>query len=125
MDIDIKQRLDELVDIYNTPDFIEKDPIQFPRRYSHLQDIEIAAFLIATISWGNRTSVLKSAEKMLAMMHNSPYEYIMNEEYQGLGSKNIHRTFFEYDLFYLCHGLHRIYTSHDSLEDIFTEKRTV
>lgn len=124
MEIDIKQHLDELVDKYNTSDFIKKDPVQFPRRYSSIQDIEIAAFLVAVISWGNRVSVLKSAENMLAMMHNSPYEYVMNEEYRALGSKNIHRTFFEHDLFYLCQGLHWIYTKHNSLEDIFIEKET-
>lgn len=122
MIINIKEKLDELAEHYNTPSFVEKDPVQFPRRFSKLQDIEIAAFLTATISWGNRASVLKSAEKMFAMMNDAPYDYIMNEDYRALGRKNIHRTFFEHDLLYICSGLHEIYSKHDSLEEVFANK---
>lgn len=125
MEIDIKEHLDELVEKYNTPAFVERDPVQFPRRYSKLQDIEVTAFLIATISWGNRVYVLKSADKMLSIMHHTPYDYIMNREYIRLGSKNIHRTFFEQDLFYLCHGLHEIYKQYNTLEDVFCHAPTL
>jgi len=59
-----------------------------------LQDIEIAAFLTATIAWGNRTMILKSAERMLSKMGKSPYDFVMNESYKTLGTANIHRTFF-------------------------------
>lgn len=124
MILHIKDKLDELVDRHNTSAFIEKDPIQFPRRYSRLPDIEIAAFLTATISWGNRASILKSADRMLRVMGDSPYYFIMNEEYKQLGSKNIHRTFFEHDLSYMCRGLRYIYGRHSSLEDIFSDRDT-
>lgn len=122
MIIDIKDKLDELAAHYNTPAFIERDPVQFPRRFSKLQDIEVAAFLTATISWGNRASVLKSAEKMFAMMNHAPYDYIMNKDYRALGRKNIHRTFFEHDLLYICSGLHEIYSKNSSLEEVFAGK---
>lgn len=122
MIIDIKDKLDELAEHYNTPAFIEKDPVQFPHRFRKLQDIEVAAFLTATISWGNRASILKSAEKMFAMMNNAPYDYIMNEDFRALGRKNIHRTFFEHDLLYICNGLHEIYSGHSSLEEVFAGK---
>lgn len=125
MEINIKARLDELVSRYNTPSFVERDPVQFPRRYSNLLDIEVTAFLIATISWGNRAYVLKSANKILTMMHHDPYNYIMNGEYSGLGNKNIHRTFFENDLYYLCHGIHEIYKKHKSIEELFMNVPTV
>ena len=61
MEIDIKTHLDALVSKYNTPGFVEKDPIQFPRRYSSYQDIEIVYFLVDTNSWGNREAILKYA----------------------------------------------------------------
>lgn len=119
MTIDLKDKLDELVARHNTPAFIENDPVQFPRRYSKLQNIEIAAFLTATISWGNRTSILKSADKMLSRMGDSPYDFLMNEDYRKLERLNVHRTFFEHDLLYLCSGLHHIYLHNNSLEEIF------
>lgn len=121
MQIDIKNHLDALVEQYNTPEFISKDPIQFPRRFSKLQDIEVTAFLTATISWGNRTMILKSMDKMLSIMCNSPFEYIQNKGYESLKNKNIHRTFFEQDLAYICRGMHYIYERHETLEDIFVK----
>ena len=50
---DLKGFLDEKADFYNNPEFIENDPIQIPHRFSLKQDVEIAGFLTATISWGS------------------------------------------------------------------------
>ena len=69
--------LDDRVKQYNTTDFIEKDPIRIPHMYSTKEDIEISGFLAATISWGNRTSIVKSAERMMKLMGNSPYDFVM------------------------------------------------
>ena len=102
--IQLKQFLDEQTFRINTPAFIENDPVQFPRRYTRLQDIEIAAFLTATIAWGNRTMILKSAERMLLKMGESPCDFVLNEGYKTLGTANVHRTFFEQDLAYMLTG---------------------
>ena len=58
----MKAYLDELVIKYNTPEFIENDPVQFPHRYSEKNDIEIVSFLIATIAWGKPEKVLRDAD---------------------------------------------------------------
>ena len=52
--IELKQFLDEKVLQYNTTKFIESDPIQVPHLFSRKEDIEIAAFLTATIALVNR-----------------------------------------------------------------------
>ena len=75
---DLKEFLDEKADFYNRPEFIENDPIQIPHRFSLMQDIEIAGFLTATISWGNRKSIIQDAYKMLDFMEHSPFDFIMN-----------------------------------------------
>ncbi len=51
---ELKSFLDEKVEQYNTPEFIESDPIQIPHLFTQKEDIEIAGFLAATIAWGNR-----------------------------------------------------------------------
>ena len=56
---ELKEFLDEKVVLYNNPKFIESDPIQIPHQYKLKEDIEIAAFLTATISWGNRKMISK------------------------------------------------------------------
>ena len=49
---ELKDFLDEKVELYNNPNFIESDPIQIPHQFSLKEDIEIAGFLAATIAWG-------------------------------------------------------------------------
>lgn len=120
-----KQKLDEWVSVINTPSFIERDPVQFPRRYSNLLDIEVVAFLTATITWGNRKMILNSASRMLAIMGKSPYDYIVSGGYKSLGTRNIHRTFFEPDFAYLCRGLNYYYSLEDSLENVFANASTM
>ncbi|MDR1563145.1 MAG: TIGR02757 family protein [Dysgonamonadaceae bacterium] len=115
---DVKTFLDEQVLRFNTPSFIDSDPVQFPRRYKKLQDIEIVAFVIATISWGKRPMILRNAERLLAVFGNSPLDFVMNEDYRMFGNANIHRTFFEHDLVYMLRGFRRIYGTYGSLENM-------
>ena len=79
----LKEFLDEKVILYNNPKFIESDPIQIPHQFSKKEDIEIAAFLTATISWGNRTMIIKNSYKMMELLDNSPYDFIINHQQKG------------------------------------------
>lgn len=101
----------------NHIDFIADDPVQFPRRFERLQDIEIAALLSATIAWGNRKMICNNCNKMLALMDNQPFNYVMDKRYEELPDMNIHRTFFARNLRYYLRGLNEIYTKYDSLHD--------
>ncbi len=119
---ELKIFLDEKADQYNDPEFIENDPIQIPHRFSLKQDIEIAGFLAATISWGNRKAIIKSAEKMLDIMGNSPYDFVLNhseKDLKFLEGKSVHRTFNGEDFAYFIKQFNRIYLENESLEDLF------
>ncbi len=48
----MKEFLDEQAALINRPEFIADDPVQFPRRFDKLQDIEIVSLLAAHIAWG-------------------------------------------------------------------------
>lgn len=122
---DLKGFLDEWVCKINVPAYIDTDPVQFPLNYSHFSDREVAAFLTATITWGNRTMILKSTTRMLAKMGSSPYDYVMSQGYEQLVSGNIHRTFFENDLAYLCKGLRACYLEFGSLEAVFARRNNL
>lgn len=113
---------------YNHPSFIQDDPITIPHRFSTKQDIEIAGFFAALIAWGNRKSIINSCSKLMAMMGNSPYEFIMNlgeNEAQKLGQMTsfVHRTFNGTDLLYLIQFLqyHYSFKKEISLESAFTK----
>jgi len=110
----------------NAKDFIRHDPVQFPLRYVKKRglckaDVEISAFLTATIAWGRRDLILRSAEKLFTLMAPGPAEFVMNGNYRKLKNGNIHRTFFESDLSYFCKGFRHCYAKYSSLESLFSQ----
>ena len=58
---DLKNFLDEKVALYLNSDFIQEDPISIPHQFTKKEDVEIAAFLTATIAWGRRAMIMKNA----------------------------------------------------------------
>ena len=114
---DIKDLLDTEAQRINHPSFIDKDPVQFPRRFEKIQDIEIVSFLASMIAWGNRKMICNDIEKMLNLMDYSPYDYMMDKGYDDLDPKlNIHRTFFGAHLKHFLKGMRKIYKDHGSLD---------
>lgn len=121
---DIAELLISEAERINNPAFIAEDPVQFPRRFSQLQDIELTAFLSAIIAWGRRSMICRDAEKMLSLMDHSPYAYVMDEGYLDLDPRlNIHRTFFAEHLQYFLKGMRRIYKDYGSLDAFAKEMR--
>jgi len=120
----LKEFLDEKVILYNNPKFIESDPIQIPHQFSKKEDIEIAAFLTATISWGNRTMIIKNSYKMMELLDNSPYDFIINHQQKDLETFQnfVHRTFNYIDFKQFIKSLQHIYQNHGGLENALAIK---
>ncbi|RLD66071.1 MAG: TIGR02757 family protein [Bacteroidetes bacterium] len=119
---DLKEFLDEKYDQYNTPQFIETDPIQIPHKFTKKEDIEIAAFLTATIAWGNRKMIIRNADRIVNLLDNEPYNFIMNasdNEIESLANF-VHRTFNIVDLHFFLKSLRNIYKKHHGLERVFS-----
>ena len=80
MNIDeLKDFLDFKSDHYENLHFLDSDPIQLPHRFDRKEDIEIVGFLVATIAWGNRKSIIKSGENLLDLMSHEPITGAKNE----------------------------------------------
>jgi uncharacterized protein (TIGR02757 family) len=118
----LKVILDKKVKEYNNFEFIHTDPIQIPHKFIKKEDIEIAGFLTATIAWGQRKSIIKNACRLMAMMDNSPYEFITTATEQELNMLNgfVHRTFNDIDSKFFINSLRNIYLHHGGLENVFT-----
>ena len=118
--------LDEKVIQYNTPDFIESDPVQIPHLFSQKEDIEIAGFLASSIAWGNRKMIIKNSHKMMDLIGNSPYDFVMShndyqlEKLEGF----VHRTFNSDDFKHFIKALKHIYINKGGLENIFIQNQT-
>lgn len=119
---ELKLFLDQKVDLYNHPNFIETDPIQIPHLFSLKEDIEIVGFLTATISWGNRKMIISNAQRLMALMGQSPYDFVMAHSQTDLErlSGFVHRTFNSGDLVTFVKSLQHIYQNHQGLENIFS-----
>lgn len=121
---ELKEYLDFKSDEYNNPDFIDSDPIQIPHRFSIKEDIEISGFLAATIAWGNRKMIINSATRMMDLMGNSPYDFVMQATDDQIASldKMVHRTFNTDDFRFFIKSLKNIYTVHGGLETVFSDR---
>lgn len=120
---ELKSFLDEKVELYNTPSFIESDPVQIPHLFSQKEDIEIAGFLSATIAWGNRKMIIKNAHKMMDLMGNAPYDFVMSHTEEDLERMEcfVHRTFNGGDFASFIRSLQHVYKNHGGLETVFAK----
>ena len=123
---ELKDFLEEKVDLYNCPNFIEPDPISVPHRYSLKEDIEIASFLASSIAWGNRKMITKNGHRMMDLLGDTPYDFVMSHQEHHLEQLEsfVHRTFNGEDFKYFIKALKHIYTNHGGLESIFIKHQT-
>ncbi len=114
--------LEEKADLYNRTSFIETDPIQIPHQFTKKEDIEIAGFLVATIAWGQRKSIINNGNKLMNIMGASPHEFIMDFTGKSKSlSAFVHRTFNGIDCNYFFIALQNIYKKHGGLENVFSK----
>ncbi|MCM4163088.1 MULTISPECIES: TIGR02757 family protein [unclassified Arenibacter] len=118
---ELKEFLDAKVAQYNRPDFLSTDPLQIPHGFTKKEDIEISGFLTATIAWGNRKSIINNAGRMMELLENSPFDFVMNHGANDLEilQEFVHRTFNGADLTYFIRSLNNIYNRHGGLENTF------
>ena len=123
---EIKEFLDAMVVKYDNPEFIESDPVSIPHGYDLKEDIEISGFLAATIAWGNRTMILRNGFKLMELMGNSPYDFVINHREDELTRLEgfVNRTFNYIDLVYFIKALKHIYLNKGGLEPIFAQSVT-
>lgn len=121
---ELRELLDSLHDKYNSPDFVADDPISVPHMFEGREDREISGFLAATIAWGNRKAIVKSARRMVEFMGGEPYSFTMNaseDELQTL-ERYVHRTFNGHDFKDFVKALRRLYKEHGGLGGFFQDR---
>ncbi len=119
-----KLALDELVEKFETPDFIGDDPVQFPHRYEKKQDIEISGFISSAFAYGNRKKIIENLSRIHKILNKNPYEFIINfdidrdaELFKGF----LYRFTGEKDILCLIYSLSQVLKKFDSLEDAFLQ----
>jgi uncharacterized protein (TIGR02757 family) len=117
----LREILEQRYRLYNQPAFIETDPISVPHRFVKPADIEVSAFLTATIAWGRRQSIIANATGLMQRMDNAPFDFVMNagecelKRIEGF----VHRTFNTSDCLFFLASLRNIYLKHGGLQQVF------
>jgi uncharacterized protein (TIGR02757 family) len=113
--------LDEAYERLATPGFITDDPIQVPRAFAKREDAETIGFLTATIAWGQRRTIIANAWKLVRLMDDAPFDFVMNASSTDLArlDRFVHRTFNATDLRHFIRGLRHVNTAHGGLEGAF------
>ena len=118
---DLQKELDRLVNRHNCPDFLENDPISIPHRFSRLQDIEITAFWVSMLAWGQRKTIINKMNDLIERMDGAPHQFITQHEERDRARFESfkHRTFQPLDTLYFLEFLQQYYRQHESLETAF------
>lgn len=119
--VNLHNFLDAAVRQYNNPAFIAADPIRIPHRFERLQDREIMGFWTATLAWGQRKTIIQSAERLIQLMDGAPFDFVTNhletDRKRFLEFK--HRTFQATDTLYFLEFFQQYYRRNASLEHAF------
>jgi uncharacterized protein (TIGR02757 family) len=95
------------------------DPVGLVHRYSHARDQEVAGFFTALLSYGNVTSIRRSAEKVLSALGPYPAEYLHELRWPSELDGFCHRFNRSEDLKVLFFWVGTALRQHGSLERLF------
>ena len=123
MPANLKLYLDQLVEQFNRPNFIQDDPISIPHLFSKKEDIEIMGFWVAMLAWGQRKTIINKARELVQLMDGAPHDFILNHQEKDrkrfLAFK--HRTFQSIDTLYFLEFFQNYYRTQPSLETAFSQ----
>lgn len=127
IDPKLAKTLVDLADKYETPAFVDSDPVQFPRIYTTLPNQEIVGFIAAWLAYGNRTAIIKTMQRLLNEMYNvrheTPQRFIINrswknEKFDHKETDVLYRFYTYGDFYNLCEHLFQIYVNFESMYEI-------
>jgi uncharacterized protein (TIGR02757 family) len=119
----VKQALDQLYAGFNHPDSAT-DPIHIVRRFDRDDDREVVGFIAAALAFGRVSSVLRSIERVLAVIGPAPADYIRRFDARRHGpafAGIVHRWTREADIVAMLWLLRQMIDSAGSVEGFFLE----
>lgn len=115
-----KAYLDELVDKYESDDFLADDPVQFIHRFKNKSDIEIAGFLASIFAYGKREVFITKLMILFEKMNYRPLNFILNfDENDRTLDDFCYRFSVGVDIVQIVLILKSLYSTGESLESLF------
>jgi uncharacterized protein (TIGR02757 family) len=119
--INLKNKLDYHYKYFDRTK-ISPDPLEFPRRYKRIYDIEASAFISSVFAYGNVKQIMNTLEKLHKIMDNKPYEFILKFDYskkKHLFDSIRHRFYTPADIARFFCALNKVYSTYGSLKYFF------
>jgi len=113
-----KTELDILVEKYETPDFINDDPVQFVHKFKGKKDIEIAGFIASLLAYGSRKQFIKKLDNLFLIAQNEPLNFVQNFEPEIIGDFN-YRFGKPNDFVEIFNILKELYNTSEGLSELF------
>lgn len=125
-----KEMLDALADKYETREFIETDPVKFPRRFfddfrgnplQWYRNVEIAAIIASWMAYGSRKVFIKITRKnIMDVIGDNPAGFILDNDdgfrvFANKGHKALYRFYTYAHLTMLCARLKEIYSTYSTI----------
>ena len=106
---------------YANKSFINDDPIGIPHTFSTNQDIEISGLIAATLSWGQRKTIISKSQDLMSRMDDSPAEFVQGCTKADLKAFDgfVHRTFQSEDIIGLVIALKKLLIEYESIGQFF------
>ncbi len=117
----LQQYLDTLVDRYETPAFIDDDPISIPHAFDDPRDQEVIGLYAALLAWGRRDVMLRKLQELCERMDHAPFAFVRSfdpADDAGALDGFVHRTFQPIDAVWLTRNLSAVLDRYGSVENL-------
>jgi hypothetical protein len=124
---DLRDFLQEKATLYESLAFIPDDPISIPHDFRDSSDVELAAFLTATLAWGQRVTIKKNANEWMTRMDHAPRQFLESAsagEMEATSQGFVHRTFQPRDALLFMHALQELLIEYKGLEAVFSPRKS-
>ncbi|HSR17912.1 MAG TPA: TIGR02757 family protein [Ignavibacteriaceae bacterium] len=119
--MNLKQKLDYHYKAFDKSQ-ISPDPLQFLHLFKDERDIEAIGFIASVFAYGNVTQINNTLNKIICMMENRPYEYLINSGNLPLHIRSLdlkHRFYTEADVKLFLSLLNKILKKYGRLKNLF------
>ncbi len=120
----LKQLLDDLRRRYGRRELLATSALSVPHRYRRSEDREIAAFVAASLAYGNVKQIHFSTETVLKAMGSSPSRFVRDFDPQRDAARFqhfVHRFNSGLDIALLCYLLQQAIRTRGSLQAFFLQ----
>ena len=118
----LRSFLEGLYYVYQRRELINPDPLYFLYSYENIRDREIVGLIASSLAYGRVAQIMKSVEKVLACLTESPHEFLINAKNFEIVPENFkHRFTTAHDVNNLLANITSIIRKHESLENFLGE----